>query len=300
MAVPKHTEYPQAKPAPIHRARGSALRLEGTEKVQMTMKQIDAYLERIGYSGPREVSVATLKQLHLAHMLSVPFENLDIHLGHPIAVSLPSLYEKIVQRRRGGFCYELNGLFGWLLVELGFKVAMLSARVFNGSQPGPEFDHMILLVKLEEHLIADVGFGDSFLEPLWLNTHETVLQYGSSYRLVGSEPAMVLERRRDSDWESQYVFSLVPRRLAEFSAMCHHHQTSPESHFTQKAVCSMATTNGRITLANGRLIMTTAAQREVLEVTSEEEYQSHLKVHFGITLGEGERTDRLMHRGCSF
>ena len=260
----------------------------------MKVMQIDAYLERIGYSGPREVTVDTLKQLHLAHTLSVPFENLDIHFGHPIEVSLPSFYDKIVQRRRGGFCYELNGLFGWLLVELGFKVVMLSARVFNGSQPGPEFDHMVLLVKLKKRLIADVGFGDSFLESLWLDTHEAVVQHGSSYRLGGSESAKVLERRRESDWESQYVFSLVPRRLAEFGAMCHYHQTSPESHFTQKAVCSLATTNGRITLANGRLIMTTGAQREELAVTSEEGYRTLLKIHFGIALGEGERIDRLM------
>ena len=71
----------------------------------MKVMQIDAYLERIGYSGPREVTVDTLKQLHLAHMLSVPFENLDIHFGHPIEVSLPSFYDKILQRRRGAFFY---------------------------------------------------------------------------------------------------------------------------------------------------------------------------------------------------
>ena len=149
--------------------------------------EINTYLERIGYSGSREPTVETLRQLHRVHMLSVPFENLDIHLGYPIGLSLPSFFDKIVRRRRGGFCYELNGLFGWLLEQLGFKVVMLSVRVFNGTQPGPEFDHLILLIKLEENLIADVGFGDSFLEPLLLDTSEEDVQFDRSYRLTGSD-----------------------------------------------------------------------------------------------------------------
>jgi len=227
-------------------------------------------------------------------MLSVPFENLDILLGHPIELSLPSFYEKIVRRRRGGFCYELNALFGWLLEQLGFKVVMLSVRVFNGAQLGPEFDHLILLVELEEHLVADVGFGDSFLEPLLFDTDEEDVQHHSSYRLTASGSDKVLQRKRESDWETQYVFSLTPRRLSEFSSMCHYHQTSPESHFTQNAICSLATKKGRITLSNNRLIVTTVGQREEQEVNSEEEYRTRLKIHFDIDLGEEERIDRLM------
>ncbi|TDI15991.1 MAG: arylamine N-acetyltransferase, partial [Acidobacteria bacterium] len=100
--------------------------------------EINAYLKRIGYRGSRQPTAETLRQLHRAHLLAVPFENLDIPLGHPIVLSLPSFYDKIVRRRRGGFCYELNGLFGWLLEQLGFTVVMLSARVFEGAQPGPE------------------------------------------------------------------------------------------------------------------------------------------------------------------
>ena len=261
--------------------------------------EIDAYLKRIGYIGSREPTVETLSQLHRAHMLSTSFENLDIHLGHPINLSLPSFYDKIVRRRRGGFCYELNGLFGWLLEQFGFQVVMLSARVFNGAQPGPEFDHLILLIEMEEPLIADVGFGDSFLEPLRLYIDEEDVQHGSSYHFTGSDSEKVLQRRRESDWEPQYVFSLTSRRLAEFSATCHYQQTSPESGFTQKAVCSLATTNGRITLSNNRLITTAGGQREEREVKSEEEYRTLLEAHFGIDLGQEERVDRLMIPGAS-
>ena len=255
---------------------------------------INAYLERIGYSGAREPTVETLRHLHRAHMLTVPFENLDIHLGYPIELSLPSLYDKIIRRRRGGFCYELNGLFAWLLEQFGFKLVMLSGRVFKSTQPGLEFDHMILLIKLDNNLIADVGFGDSFLEPLLLDTSEAYVQQNSSYLITGSDTERMLQRRRESVWEPRYVFSLKPRRLSDFSAMCHHHQTSLRSHFTQKSVCSLATTDGRITLSNNRLIVTKGGRSEEQKVEREEEYRTLLQTLFGINLGENEPVDRLM------
>lgn len=251
--------------------------------------ETDAYLDRIGYTGSREPTAETLKQLHRAHMLTVPFENLDIHLGRPIGLSLPAFYDKIVRHRRGGFCYELNGLFGWLLEQLGFDLVMLSARVFGGGRPGPEFDHLVLLIELEDSVIADVGFGDSFLEPLRLDDDEGVLQQGSAYRLRMSDTDRVLERRKEAAWEPQYVFSLTPRSLAEFGVMCRFQQTSPESHFTQNLVCSLATLDGRVTLSNHRLIVTTAAGREERQVTSEGEYRELLGSIFGIDLGEEGR-----------
>jgi len=127
---------------------------------------VAAYLHRIHYRGPLAPTAETLRALHLAHHLAVPFENLDIHLGQPIILDEARFYDKIVRRRRGGFCYELNGLFAALLRELGFDVTTLSARVID-TQPGmigPEFDHLVLLVQLEERWLADVGFGDSFRE----------------------------------------------------------------------------------------------------------------------------------------
>ena len=255
---------------------------------------IDAYFTRIGYEGSREPTVDTLNQLHRAHLLAVPFENLDIHLGHPIGLSPASFFDKIVRRRRGGFCYELNGLFGWLLEQLGFAVVMLSARVYDGTRPGPEFDHLVLLVEAGEKMIADVGFGDSFLEPLRLDTDVEVVQHGSAYRLTTSLADQVLERRRDSDWEPQYVFSLTPRRLMEFSAMCERQQTSPESHFTRQTVCSRATLEGRITLSNSRLITTAGGRRVERDVESVDEYCRLLATHFGMDLADEPRIQRLM------
>jgi len=255
----------------------------------------NAYLQRIGYAGTREPSIELLRQLHRLHMLAVPFENLDIPLGRPITLSLPSFYDKIVRRHRGGFCYELNGLFGWLLEQLGFTVTIHSGRVFENGKSGPEFDHLVLLVRLEELWIADVGFGDSFLEPLRLDGGAEEEQQGVSYRVTQSWPDKVVQRRRPAgDWERQYAFSLAPRRLEEFCGMCSYQQTSSESIFTRKSVCSLATPNGRITLANGRFVVTAAGQREERKVSTEEEYRALLKTHFGIDLGDETRMDRLM------
>jgi N-hydroxyarylamine O-acetyltransferase len=255
---------------------------------------LNAYLQRIGHHGTREPTADTLVQLHRAHMYSVPFENLDIPLGRPIVLSLPALFEKIVRRRRGGFCYELNALFGWCLRELGFEVEMLSARVFDRGAPGPEFDHMLLLVSGSQPWIADVGFGDSFVEPIPLGRAEQA-QRGRSYRLVEQGEDWVLQQQAPgSDWEPQYAFSLLPRTLEDFHSMCHYQQTSPASHFTRKSVCSLATPGGRVTLSSGRLIVTREGHREERTVAGAAEYLALLREHFGIDLGHEPDPERLM------
>lgn len=255
--------------------------------MDLSNMETEEYLERIGYKGPRQPTAETLRQLHRAHMLTVPFENLDIFLSRYITLDIPSFYDKIVRCRRGGFCYELNGLFGWLLEKLGFPVVKLSARVFDSGQPGPEFDHMVLLVDIQELYIADVGFGDSFIEPLRLNNQEKVMQQGKYYRLTNSDSGRILHRREvKSDWAPQYTFSLIPRQLSEFSTMCQYHQTSPKSFFTHKAICSLATIDGRITLSDNRLILTSGKVHEELEVKGEKDYRTLLKKHFGINIEE--------------
>src|SRR5262245_27861823 len=126
---------------------------------------IDAYLGRIGYTGSRAPTLEVLRALHRAHLYAVPFENLDIHAGRRIVLDQDALFQKVVTHRRGGFCYELNGLFAALLRKLGFDVTLLSGRVHNDGGFGPEYDHMTLLVKLDGRWLADVGFGSSFHDP---------------------------------------------------------------------------------------------------------------------------------------
>ncbi len=121
----------------------------------------EAYLLRIGYQGSLEPSIETLRGLQRAHLFSVPFENLDIHLKREIRLDENAFFEKIVKHRRGGFCYELNGLFSRLLQQLGFQVTLLSARVTENGKIGQEFDHLVLLVQLEQPIHHPADDGDA-------------------------------------------------------------------------------------------------------------------------------------------
>jgi N-hydroxyarylamine O-acetyltransferase len=260
--------------------------------------EISAYLDRIGHRGSPARGTGVLAALHRAHLEAVPFENLDIILGRFILLSSTALYEKIVRRRRGGFCFELNGLFGELLRVLGYPVTLLAARVFEGSVPGEDLAHALLLVEDGGRWIADVGFGDSFLAPLRLERGREETQQGSRYRLAGEGSAWVLERMRPgAAWEPQYAFALTPRRLSDFDAMCRHLSTSPESHFTQKSICSRATSEGRVTLSGNRLIVTAQGRREERVLLGDEELRSVLRSEFGITLGPEASLRRLLEPG---
>lgn len=248
---------------------------------------VSRYLDRLNYRGSQEVSSDALRELHKAHLVTVPFENLDIHLGRPIVLDEERLLRKVVEKRRGGFCYELNGAFFALLRAMGFEVSMLSAGVARADGGfDPPFDHMALLVQLGERWLADVGFGDSFREPLLLDERSEQDQHGDAYRLIEDSEHLILHRRVDGEWRQQYRFTLEAHQLSDFSEMCHYHQSSPQSPFTQRRTCSRATPGGRITVTGMRLIITDRGKKEERELTSEEEWLAALREHFGIELGE--------------
>lgn len=248
---------------------------------------VPAYLQRINYSHSTAPTADNLSNLQLANLRAVPFENLSIHSGEPIVLNDDALFEKIVSRRRGGFCYELNGLFAWLLRGLGFDVQMLSAGVANAAGDfGPDFDHMVLLVTLNERWLVDVGFGDSFLEPLLLDERAEQVQGARAYKIVtGGEYRILLQRERDGEWKPQYRFTLQPRSYSEYAEMCRYHQTSPQSHFTKGRVCTRATPDGRITLSGLRLITTAEdGTRQEHILADEAEYADALQQHFGVVM----------------
>lgn len=248
---------------------------------------ISRYLERIGYDGPREPTIETLAGLHEAHYRTVPFENLDIALGRPIAPDEAACYAKIVEGRRGGFCYELNGSFGWLLRALGFRVTLLSAGVMSREHKsfGPEFDHLALRVDLAEPWLADVGFGDAFYRPLRLDERGEQRDRGGVFRVTEAEGWHLLESRdKDGTWRPGYRFTLTPRTLDDFVPRCRYHQTSPDSGFTRHSTCSLPTATGRITLSDGRLIATDGDRRTETELLDEAAREAALREHFGIVL----------------
>ena len=246
----------------------------------------DAYLKRINYSGSLDPSPETLRALQVAHLKSVPFENLSIHAGEPIVLEDSALFTKIVERRRGGFCYEANGLFAALLRALGFEVAMLAAGVAKKQGGfGPIFDHMTLMVTLDERWLVDVGFGESFVEPLLLDSRVDQLQGTRAFRIVDdNEHLILLRRNQDADWEPQYRFTLQPYSFADYEEMCRFHQTSPDSHFTKGRICSLATEDGRVTLSDMRLITTREQLRDERTLNDQEEYDRVLRDRFGIVM----------------
>jgi N-hydroxyarylamine O-acetyltransferase len=247
---------------------------------------VPAYLHRIRYEGPTELTPETLRILHRSHLKTVPFENLDISLSRPIVLDEDMLVHKIVEEHRGGFCYELNGASAALLRALGFQVTLLSGRVAreNGSY-SPEFDHLALRIDLEQSWLADVGFGDSFLDPLLLKPDIEQKQDVGIFRIVERRGSLAVERKQpDTSWKTEYLFTLTPRKLQDFTAMCHFRQTSPDSHFTQKRICSLAVPNGRITLVDLKLITTKRGTRHERMLACEEERLAVLEQCFGVVL----------------
>src|SRR2546421_730914 len=237
------------------------------------MLDVDRYFQRIDYRGSAAATIETLYGLHLAHLLAVPFENLDIHLGRTIVLDEEAFYNKIVERKRGGFCYELNGLFAVMLRRLGFRVSLLSAEVARDDGSfSPAFDHLVLIVDLDERWLVDVGFGDSFVKPLWLMIGEQE-QGERVYRIDWNGEYYILRRRGPNEGEeAMYRFTLEPHELSEFSPMCHFQQTSAQSHFMQHRICTRMTDRGRVTLSDLRLIVTADGQRDEQQLADEQAF----------------------------
>jgi len=165
---------------------------------------------------------------------------------------------------------------------------LLSARTYDGETPGPEFDHMLILVNLDQPVIADVGFGDSFLLPI-IPGGADYYQFDRYYRLQNNEGRWVLQQRFEAgDWKSQYIFDMKSHPLHHFDAMCDYHQTSQSSSFTRKAVCSRVTESGRITYADGRYIVNEQDNREETMVGNEASLNKILHNQFGIRLGAND------------
>ncbi|MGP3949344.1 arylamine N-acetyltransferase family protein [Streptomyces sp. 7N604] len=252
----------------------------------MDSAQTDAYLQRIGAARPARADAEALRELQLHHLMAVPFENLSVHLGEEIVLEEKPLVDKVVRARRGGFCYELNGAFGSLLVALGWSVTLLAARVI--SEPGrlgPPYDHLVLRVESPDGgdaWLADVGFGDHCHHPLRLADRGDQTDPRGTFR-IAEVPDGDLEVLKDG--KPQFRLDLRPRELGDFEATCWWHRTSPKSKFTRSLVCSRLTEGGgRVTLSGRRLVTTIAGGRREEALTTDDEVLAAYRTSFGIEL----------------
>lgn len=246
------------------------------------------YLSRIGAETPSRPTIEALRGLHAAHLRTVPFENLEIYRGVPIVLDQERILKKLVSHRRGGFCYELNSAFRWLLSELGYRVTLLSAEVARPEGGfGIPFDHMTLLVEVDDvGWLADVGFGDSFLYPLQFAENEVHEEPDYRYRLSRHDAYWHLERapHDGSEYETQYRFTTTPRSIEDYRLGCEYHQTSPASTFTQKVVATRALEDGRVTVARDRLIVRRGKSRSETPILDQRAFEEALERHCGILL----------------
>ncbi len=244
---------------------------------------LDLYARRLGFERPLAADLDTLRALQRAHLRTVPFENSSVLFGDPIVLDQAAFVRKLGAQVRGGFCYELNGAFASLLVDAGFAVELLEARVFtDGGRVGPRFDHLALRVTIDEPWLVDVGFGYSFLEPLRLSTDAEQQDQMGTFRFCAAADGIDLEwRHRDGRWVAEYRFDPKPHDLEDFGDTCAYQQTSPDSPFVQGWICSLVDGDGATTLSGRRLIVSSGETRTEQDV-DDADLPAILAARFGI------------------
>ncbi|SHF38382.1 arylamine N-acetyltransferase family protein [Streptoalloteichus hindustanus] len=253
---------------------------------------LPAYLDRLGDDGPQEPTLETLRRLHRAHIAAIPFENLDVILGRPVLVDLESVQDKLVRRRRGGYCYEQNTLFAAVLERLGYPVRGLAARVLMGSRKIRPATHALLRIEIDGHSwLADVGFGGGgLLEPIELRDGAEARQGGWTIRLDREDSdEWVLRSLTPDGWLDLYSFGLDRQYHADFGVRNHFVSTSPRSPFVTRIVVQRYDERRQRAL-DGDTLTTTFADgaRETAAVTLDE-LPALLTDELGIVLDVEER-----------
>jgi N-hydroxyarylamine O-acetyltransferase len=252
---------------------------------------LESYLQRIGYSGGLEATVETLMALHRAHVLSIPFENLDILLGRPIRLDLASLQTKLVHDRRGGYCFEQNALFAAVLQHLGFAVTGLAARVSMGDERTTPRTHMILAVDIGgTRWLADVGFGgDTLLDPIPFGEDEPVQQGAWAFRLSDDGDVRILWGLRPDGWLDLYSFTLEPQLAVDYEVANHYTSTWPRSPFVTKVIAQRSGLDERWMLIDDELRVERPDGTEYWTVASAAERLAILDQRFGLSFPDGTR-----------
>jgi N-hydroxyarylamine O-acetyltransferase len=262
---------------------------------------IDAYFQRIGYTGPRAATLETLSAIHLRHTLSIPFENLDPLLQRPVLLDLAALERKMLHDRRGGWCYEQNLLLKHALEALGFRVTGLAARVMWNAPEGvirPR-SHMLLRIDVDAvPYIADVGFGGLTLTaPLRLAPDIEQTTPHETFRLIRADGDYVLQALPHDTWKSLYSFDLQPQRVPDYEVSNWYLANHPESPFVNHLMAAKVSPDRRYGLFNNKLsIHPLHGHSEQRAMTSAVELRETLESTFDIRLPDDPGLDTVLGR----
>ncbi|MGH8178066.1 MAG: arylamine N-acetyltransferase family protein [Steroidobacter sp.] len=255
--------------------------------------KLDAYLRRIGYTGPLSADLATLTAVHRQHVRTIPYENLDVQLAREVTLDIERVYTKIVTHKRGGWCYEMNGLLAWALHEIGFKFTELAAGAMREERGDEAFgNHRALLVHLERDYLADVGFGDGLLEPIALTAAEFV-QGSLRFRLEQLDNDLWRFVNHPEGGAKSFDFYSRPADFSLLNATCTLLQTAPDSPFVLNAVCQIHTMDGLMMLRGRSLKSVSHAGVSHRTIADVADYRATLAKVFGLEIPE---TDYLWQR----
>lgn len=249
---------------------------------------LDEYAERIGLPSPLRATAEGLAAVHVAHALNVPFENLDVHLQRPIRLDAASLVAKLVRQRRGGYCYETNGLLALALTQLGLPVQRLAARNLMRPWEQRQRTHLALLVEAGgRQYLCDVGFGQFCpIAPVPFEPGVAHVQFGETYRIDVTEFGHQLSLRQNDEWMPLYAFSLEPCPQVDFEIMNYFNSTHPSSPFVQQIMISRPLQGRRRGLRGASLTLREAGEAQTREIATAEEYSRLLREEFAIALDD--------------
>jgi len=251
--------------------------------------RLESYLQRIGYTGPLAVNLETLNSIHRHHLMSIPYENLDVQLNCPLTTDVAEAFDKIVNKGRGGWCYEMNGVLGWALAEIGFDIRRVSGGVNRRERgDGVMGSHLVLLATLDKPYIVDAGFGDGFLNPIPLKEGK-ISERGFEFKL---------EKLADGYWRlhnhqyggaPDFDFNTKTADEAELGQLCQVLQSFEQSPFVTWLIAQRFTQDG-YEIQVGQTSKTITAKEVITRtVQSLDELQTRLRDIFGLDVPDVAR-----------
>ncbi len=247
-----------------------------------------AYLERVGFRGEPSVDFDTLRRLHRGHLEHIPYENLDVAFGRRVSIDIAPIFDKIVTRRRGGWCYEMNGMLAWALEEIGFKITRMAGGVMRAVNGDASVgNHLVLRVDLDQPYLADVGFGDGMLEPVPIVEH-AFRQGFLDFRLEDLGGGWWRFHNHPAGGAPSFDFELRPASRDLLAAKCDWLQTSPESPFVMNTVVQRHLPDNLVMMRGRTLKTLNAAGAATREINSAPEYVDTLRDVFGLDLPEAK------------